>query len=92
VFQSAILRGLTLAAGLWLTACASPAMAPTPASATILAPKDALTPAILRPMDMEPSAPRMNSAQWARLTRVTHQVDQVFPAPAALAPYGRRRD
>lgn len=85
VFRNGILRGLTLAAGLWLTACASPARAPTPASATILEPKDALTPAILRPMDMAPTAPGMSSAQWARLNRASHQLSRPQPAGAGVA-------
>ena len=61
----------------------------TPASAVALAPASALTPAILRPMDMEASAPRMNSALWARLNRVNDRINHAFRATTDLATYGR---
>lgn len=68
---------------------ADPAAVLTPAAAVILAPSSALTPAILRPMDMEANAPRMNSALWARLNRVNDQINHAFRATTDLATYGQ---
>lgn len=61
----------------------------TPATAVDLAPTDALTPAVLRPLDMEASTPRMSSQLWARLNRVNDKINRAFRATTDIATYGR---
>ncbi|CAN7384971.1 transglutaminase-like cysteine peptidase [Phenylobacterium sp. LjRoot219] len=72
-----------------MTAATPPAATLTPATAVALAPTDALTPAILRPLDMEASTPRMSSQLWARLNRVNDKVNRAFRATTDIATYGR---
>lgn len=60
-----------------------------PAVATTLAPADALVPAVLRPLDLEPTTPRMSSALWARLNKVNDKINRSFRAATDIATYGR---
>lgn len=72
-------------------AAPAPAAPPllTPAATVTLAPASALTPAILRPADLEATAPRMTAKLWVRLNRVNDQVNHAFRAATDLATFGQ---